>query len=157
MSTILGETNQSASQPDDDEIELPNGNPPPYDDVEASHHLFSTIQTALNSERGEDDDPEETESMRKFLLYCLAADYRFAGHYELPASECEKYVEMWTLMSEIRDSHERTHITEYERCVLAPYFWKYLHKPCKCLAIPGRMRYHSCRTAFQVLRQRDLV
>ena len=40
------------------------------------------------------------------------------------------------MMAEIRDSHKRTDITEYERCVLGPYFWKYLHKPCKRLSIP---------------------
>jgi hypothetical protein len=39
-------------------------------------------------------------------------------------------------MADIRDSHNRTDITEYERCVLASYFWKHLHKPCKRLAIP---------------------
>lgn len=74
--------------------------------------------------------------MRRFLLYCLAVDYRYIGHYELPASEHEKYVEIWALLFRIRDSHDNTHITEYERCVLAPYFWKHLHKPCKHLSIP---------------------
>jgi hypothetical protein len=133
MSTVLDDTDQSASQPDDYEVELPNEDPPPCDDVEASYRLFGTIQTVLNSERGEDDDPLETENMRRFLLYCLVVDYQFVGGYELPASEREKYLEMWTLMSAIQKSHDRTHITEYERCVLAPYFWKYLHKPCKRL------------------------
>jgi hypothetical protein len=74
--------------------------------------------------------------MRKFLLYCLSVDYRYTGYYELPASEHEKYIEVRTIMADIRDLHNRTDITEHERCVLASYFWKHLHKPCKRLAIP---------------------
>jgi hypothetical protein len=149
MSTILNETNQSAPQPANYEIELPNENPPPYDDVEASYRLFGTIQTVFSAERGEDDDPEETESMRKFLLYCLAVDYRFIGHYELPASEREKYLEMWSLMSRIEKSHDRTHVTEYERCVLAPYFWKYLHQPCARLSIPVEATIRATKRFFK--------
>ena len=99
MSTALEETDRSTPQPDNNGEQLPSVDPPPYNDVEASYRLFGTIQTVLNSERGEDDDPEETESMRKFLLYCLAVDYRYAGNYELPASEYDKYTEMWTMMA----------------------------------------------------------
>lgn len=40
------------------------------------------------------------------------------------------------MMADIRDSPTRTHVTEYERCVLGPYFWKYLHKQCKRLSNP---------------------
>ena len=137
MSAALDDTDRSTSQSDDNnDDQMPIHDPPPYDDVEASYRLFGTIQTVLNSERGEDDDPVETENMRKFLLYCLSVDYRFVGNYELPTSEREKYVELWDTMAKIRDSHDRTDITEYERCVLGPYLWKYLHKPCKRLSIP---------------------
>lgn len=138
MSIVLDDIDRSTTPSDDNnnDGQMPIHDPPPYDDVEASFRLFGTIQTVLNSERGEDDDPKETESMRKFLLYCLSVDYRFVGHYELPASEREKYVELWDTMSKIRDAHNRTDITEYERCVLGPYLWKYLHKPCKRLSIP---------------------
>jgi hypothetical protein len=113
--------------------------PSAYDGVEASHRLFGRIQSTLNSERdadGEDKDPIETENMRKFLLYCLATDYRFSVELELSATEREKYLEIGNLLSDLRRSHNKTNLTQFERRVLAPYLWKYLHAPCKWLSIP---------------------
>jgi hypothetical protein len=113
--------------------------PPAYDDVEASQRLFGRIQSTLNFERdadGEDKDPIETENMRKFLLYCLATDYRFSVELELSATEREKYLEIGNLLSDLRRSHNKTNLTQFERRVLAPYLWKYLHAPCKRLFIP---------------------
>jgi hypothetical protein len=111
--------------------------PPPYDDVEVSRRLFGRIQTTLNAERGgEDTDPAETESLRKFLLYCLSVDYRFMERQALSACTRDKYVEIWSLMRTLRRSHDTIDLHERERTLLAPYLWKYLHRPCKRLSIP---------------------
>jgi hypothetical protein len=130
----------STSSSDDDWSTIQSeahDDPPPYDDVEASRRLFGCIQTTLNAQRGgEDEDPIETESMRRFLLYCLASDYRFSLDLGLPAPEREKYIKMWNLMADLRTSHKKTDLNRFERSVLAPYFWKYLHRPCKRLSIP---------------------
>jgi hypothetical protein len=134
--------NMAADSEDDDwsivETET-DDNPPAYDDVEASQRLFGRIRNTLNFQRdadGEDKDPVETENMRKFLIYCLATDYRFSIELELSASEREKYFEICNLLSDLRRSHNKTNLTQFERRVLAPYLWKYLHAPCKRLSIP---------------------
>jgi hypothetical protein len=112
--------------------------PPPYDDAEASYRLCGRIQATLNTERGgEDTDPAETESLRKFLLYCLSVDYRFIiESQELPACTRDKYIEMINLMTSLRYSRVTTDLRESERTLLALYLWKYLHRPCKRLCIP---------------------
>jgi hypothetical protein len=111
--------------------------PPPYDDAEASRRLFGRIQVTLNTERGgEDTDPAETESLRKLLLYCLSVDYRFIESQELPACTRDKYIEMLNVMTSLRSSRITTDLRESEQTLLAPYLWKYLHRPCKRLSIP---------------------
>lgn len=73
--------------------------------------------------------------MRNFLLYCVAVDYQFTGDFELSAADSQHYLHMHNLLRDLQRSHGQTTLNEKERRTLAPYFWKYLHEPCKSFSI----------------------
>ena len=43
---------------------------------------------------------------------------------------------MANVLADLRVAHDNTHLTQHERVTLAPYFYKFLHAPCKSLGIP---------------------
>lgn len=107
---------------------------PPQIDLQ----LFNRVQAAVQAERNTNIDAcnPEVERMRKFLTYCLAVDYQSRGNFALLGPDREHFLQMATLLNDIADFHQTTHLTEDERKRLAPYFWKYLHEPCQGLSIP---------------------
>lgn len=72
--------------------------PPPYEINESeAQQLFNRIQGAAVAEQG-GALSAEAESLRDFLLYCLAVDYRVSVPLVLSAPEREHYVEMSTVL-----------------------------------------------------------
>lgn len=76
---------------------------------------------------------------RNLILQALSWDYqvRVNGNVIYRGSpDCVHYLEMHDILRKIRSIHGRAHLTSYGRSALAPYFWKFLHAPCKSLGIP---------------------
>lgn len=71
---------------------------------------------------GAHKDSAEEASLRNFLIYCLAVDYRVSAPQPLmlSASEHEHCTEMSDVLWDLRDSHFDTHLTAAERRKLAP-------------------------------------
>lgn len=112
--------------------------PPPYIPSDAeSQQLLGGLQRTLENERSNTyTQPAETERLRNFLLFCLAYDYRCNFDVVLSCFDRNHYVDMANALRELHATHDNTHLTVYERVTLAPYFYKFLHAPCKSLDIP---------------------
>lgn len=115
-----------------------NNAPPAYQpsDIQALQ-LFNRLQDSLDTHGGgRINHSPEKERMHNFLLYCLAVDYQSTGDFALSAEDAQHYLHMHNLLRDLQRSHSQTTLYEEERRTLAPYFWKYLHEPCKNLSIP---------------------
>lgn len=82
--------------------------PPPYEMTDSeAQQLCNRIQDTVVAEKGgAHKDSLEAESLRNFLLYCLAVDYHVSAPrtFILSASEREHYAEMSGVFLDIRDS-----------------------------------------------------
>jgi hypothetical protein len=115
--------------------------PPAYEQLgpsdAANQIFFGRIQAAVNAECGyRNGESIETKRLRNFLLYCLAVDYRWPCPLNLSASDRGHFLAMWNVLAPKPRIHQTMHLRADERRALAPYFWKYLHKPCDKLGIP---------------------
>jgi hypothetical protein len=129
--------------------------PPAYEkllDSEAASHIFlNRIQNTVNAEYHDvNNDSTETKRLRNFLLYCLAVDYRAPISLTISESDREHFREMSATIWDLQglDSENLVHLNGKDRQALAPYFWKYLHAPCRLyFATPNFSQRLDCTRA----------
>lgn len=98
---------------------------------------MNRLHTVVSKERTTSDTSRpEVERLRNFILYVLSIDYHRNTRVSLSCTDREHYAAMNNYLNDLEEAHDRTHLTSTERAALAPYFWQYLHEPCKALAIP---------------------
>lgn len=98
---------------------------------------MSKLQGVVSDETMVGTDAEdETERLRNFLIYTLALDYKRNKSAVLSSEDREHFTALSNLLNSLRTAHRNTHLHSTERQALAPYFWLYLHEPCKALAVP---------------------
>lgn len=114
--------------------------PPPYtanDDSSHPNDLLNRLRSAVRRERTASDAAIlEAERLRNFLLFTLSLDYHRNTKISLSCSDREHYAALHSRLNDLYNAHDHTDLTSSERETLAPYFWMYLHEPCKVLAIP---------------------
>lgn len=115
--------------------------PPPYELFEqsaAAAQRFDRMQNAIEA-NNEDTSSVlmETERLRNFISYCLAADYQAyldsPCSYTLSSADCHHYIDVYNAHSAMRKTR-RPGVGDDR--VLAPYLRKHLHEPCASLGIP---------------------
>ncbi|EGP83202.1 uncharacterized protein MYCGRDRAFT_96914 [Zymoseptoria tritici IPO323] len=85
----------------------------------------------------------ETRRIRSMLKFTLAADYQiWDSAPNLSAVDREHFLFMVRATREL-ESALPVRPTPEERQVLAAYFWKHLHQPCKALSLPLESVFQS--------------
>lgn len=130
--------------------------PPPYELFEQSAAAAQRFDRMQNAVEANNDDMSsvsmETERLRKFISFCLAADYQAyldsPCSYSLSSEDRHHYIDVYDAYSAMRKTcgsglgHDR---------VLAPYLRKHLHEPCASLRIPvGCVELVVLRFAYSV-------
>lgn len=119
---------------------VPNQSPPPYTTPgipSESDDLLPRLAALVEQDRDTGAHSQrEVDRLRNFLIYSLSIDYQRNTNAALCSEDRQHYLEMSKLLNDLRDAHDRTHLTAQERASLAPYFWLYLHEPCYALGIP---------------------
>ncbi|SMR46261.1 unnamed protein product [Zymoseptoria tritici ST99CH_1A5] len=86
----------------------------------------------------------ETEPIRNMLEFTLSMDYQCYSAASISTSDREHFIHMAEASRQLRTTlgqptgprTAEVRPTPEERQVLAAYFWKYLHEPCKALSLP---------------------
>ena len=86
---------------------------------------------------------DEVKRLRNFLTYVMCIDYKVNTSATMCAEDWEHYVKMGGMLAKLAPYGNHSKASDNERDTLRPYVLKYLHEPCKALAIPVFMAVMS--------------
>ncbi|KAK4504142.1 hypothetical protein PRZ48_005058 [Zasmidium cellare] len=119
--------------------------PPPYRQGDANDEdLLDRLVHAADGERGIGADSttessnvqQETKRVKNFIQYVLSIDYQRVIRVALSSADRSHFTKLHTTLCDLREAQETIVATADERRQMTPYFWRYLHAPCKVLGIP---------------------
>lgn len=125
----------------------------PHPDTVRQNALLNqlTVQADIHHGPGPDADyssetrallDRETERIRNMLEYTLAVDYQGYPAASISAADRHHFYQMAEAIRQLRStiwtdrSNTEVRPTPQERQVLAAFFWRHLHEPCKALSLP---------------------
>lgn len=85
----------------------------------------------------------ETNRLRNMLMFTLSIDYKCTSDTALSAGDRGHFTDLYYMLTDLQRAHDNAPPTNTERKELAPYFWKYLHEPCRELGVPVDMVLRS--------------